>query len=367
MRTLVFFGSMLLFGALLLAGAGLFGLWHFSRGLPDYRQLATYDPPVMTRLHAGDGTLMAEFARERRLFVPVEAIPQRVIEAFLSAEDKTFYSHPGIDIFGIVNAAIRNVQNYGKSKRPVGASTITQQVAKNFLLSNEVSLARKVREAILAFRIERAFPKHRILELYLNEIYLGFGSYGVAAAALNYFDKSLIELTLAEAAYLAALPKAPNNYHPLRKRDAAIERRNWVIQRMLDDNRITGEEASLAKASALVIRKPQPIHSMRAEYFTEEVRSEVLARFSEKGLYEGGLSVRTTLEPRLQLAAERALRAGLMSYDRRHGWRGALIKIDPGRDWFAAPAPGARACRRRALANGRCPERHRQACPHRRR
>jgi penicillin-binding protein 1A len=204
---------------LAVAGAGtvLYGFYHFGKGLPEYQQLADYNPPVVTRIHAGDGRLMAEFARQKRVFVPIEAMPKQIIKAFLSAEDKTFYTHPGIDISGIVRAMATNISRMGSNRRPIGASTITQQVAKNFLLTNEVSIARKAKEVILALRIERAFTKDRILELYLNEIYLGFGSYGVAAAALNYFDKSLDELTLGEAAFLAGLPKAPNNYNPVRR------------------------------------------------------------------------------------------------------------------------------------------------------
>ncbi|HZD26878.1 MAG TPA: transglycosylase domain-containing protein, partial [Alphaproteobacteria bacterium] len=229
-----------------LAGGGVvYVLWRYGRDLPDYHQLANYEPPVMTRIHAGDGTLIAEYAHERRLFVPIEAIPRPVIRAFLAAEDKTFYSHPGVDVMGILAAVVHNLRNMGTSRRPVGASTITQQVAKNFLLSNEVSLTRKIKEAILAFRIEHAFSKDRILELYLNEIYLGFGSYGVAAAALNYFNKSLDELTLDQVAFLAALPKAPNNYHPIRHHDAALARRNWVLERLADDGAITRAQAKV--------------------------------------------------------------------------------------------------------------------------
>ena len=213
-------------------GAVLFGFYHFGRGLPDYDYLADYEPPVVTRVHAGDGRLLAEYARNERVFVPIEAIPKRVIKAFLAAEDKNFYEHPGVDFVSLLSAMVINARNYGTGRRPVGASTITQQVAKNFLLTNEVSVERKAKEAILAFRIERSLSKDRILELYLNEIYLGFGSYGVAAAALNYFDKPLSALTIGEAAYLAALPKAPNNYHPRRRLEAAIERRDWVIGQM---------------------------------------------------------------------------------------------------------------------------------------
>jgi penicillin-binding protein 1A len=328
--------SLLFLMALALGAAGLYGFWHYGKELPDYRQLADYEPAVMTRVHAGDGSLMAEYAKQRRLFVPIEAIPTRVIQSFLSAEDKTFYQHPGIDFLGIASAAVKNLKNLGSNRRPVGASTITQQVAKNFLLSNEVSITRKIKEAILAYRMEQAFTKDRILELYINEIYLGFGSYGVAAAALNYFNKSMDELTLAEAAYLAALPKAPNNYHPYRKRQAAIARRNWVLERMVEDGFVTRAVALDAKAQELGVRKSGPTRIFAAEHFAEEVRRELMARYGEDRLYGGGLSVRTSLEPELQAIAEKVLRKGLIAYDRRHGWRGPLRKIPPGSDWQRA-------------------------------
>jgi penicillin-binding protein 1A len=247
-------------------------LVNYGKSLPDYQQLAAYEPPVITRIHAGDGSLLEEFARERRLFVPIDVIPKPVIEAFLSAEDKSFYTHGGVDYLGVMRAVVTNVKNKMTGRRPVGASTITQQVAKNFLLSNEVSYERKIKEAILAYRIERAFTKDQILELYLNEIYLGFGSYGVAAAALNYFNKSLEEVTYGEAAYLAALPKAPNNYHPVRQYAAAVARRNWVLSRMAEDGHITREVRDREQAAPLVVRPPRRGDVFQAHYFTEEVR-----------------------------------------------------------------------------------------------
>ena len=328
--------------ALLGAGAVLGGFWHYGRGLPDYQQLATYEPPVMTRVHAGDGSLITEYATENRVFVPIGAIPKRVIKAFLAAEDKNFYSHPGIDVAGILRAAITNLRRLGSDSRPVGASTITQQVAKNFLLTNEVSMERKIKEVILALRIERAFSKGRILELYLNEIYLGFGAYGAAAAALNYFNKSMDELTIAEAAFIAALPKAPNNYHPIRRPKAAKARRDWVIARMAEESFISAAEARAAKAEPIIVRKRQATLLTRAEYFAEEVRRELLERYGETQLYRGGLSVRTTLEPKLQAIADKVLRDGLIAYDRRHGWRGPMARLEgpagaaaPGADWAA--------------------------------
>jgi penicillin-binding protein 1A len=250
---------------------------HYSQGLPEYTQLADYEPPTVTRVHAGDGRVLAEYAVERRVFVPESAIPRRVVNAILAAEDKNFYKHPGVDFVAVARAALANVSNYLQGRRPVGASTITQQVAKNFLLTNEVSYERKIKEAILAFRIEEALSKDRILELYLNQIYLGYRSYGVAAAALNYFNKSLDELTIAEAAYLAALPKAPNNYHPIRRREAAITRRNWVIGRLFEDGFISAAEAAAAKAEPLVVRTREAIEEVQADYFAEEVRRARLA------------------------------------------------------------------------------------------
>ncbi len=315
-----------------IAGAGgvLFIFHNYGRGLPEYRQLADYEPPVMTRVYGGDGRLLAEYATEKRIFVPIKATPKRVIQSFLVAEDKNFYIHPGVDVLSVIRAALTNVRNIGSSKRPVGASTITQQVAKNFLLTNEVSWKRKIKEAILAFRIERALSKDRILELYLNEIYLGFGSYGVAAAALNYFDKSMDELTIDEAAFLAALPKAPNNYHPVKKPKAAKARRDWVIGRLLVGGLITPAEAELAAARPLQVRQRSATEYIRADYFAEEVRRQLDNRYGEEKLYKGGLSVRTTLDPRLQAIADTVLREGLETYDRRHGWRGPVARLPEG-------------------------------------
>jgi len=315
---------------------GFYALHHFGRGLPDYKQLADYEPPMVTRIHAGDGRLMNEYATERRIYVPIQAIPRRVVNAFLSAEDKNFYEHPGVDFVSLLRAVVTNLGNLGQGRRLVGASTITQQVAKNFLLTNEVSYERKVKEALLAFRIERTFSKERILDLYLNEIYLGGGSYGVAAAAMNYFNKPLDQLTIAEAAYLAALPKAPSNYHPVRRHAAAVARRNWVIGRLLDDGRITAEDAEEARQSPLETRERDETEVVDAEFFSEEVRRELVGLYGNDQLYQGGMSVRTTLDPRLQTVADRVLREGLLAYDRRHGWRGALTQValeDGNNDW----------------------------------
>jgi penicillin-binding protein 1A len=319
--------------------AGGYYAWRLSQDLPDYTRLANYEPPVTTRVHAGDGQIIGEFARERRLYVPIAAIPPRLVQAFLAAEDKNFYSHGGVDATGIVRATIDNVFNVLQDRRLVGASTITQQVAKNFLLTSDVTFDRKLREALLALRLERAFTKDQILELYLNEIYLGSGSYGVAAAALNYFDKPLDELTVAEVAYLAALPKAPGNYHPFRFRERALARRNWVIARMAEERFITAYEAADARGTELdVTMRPRGIQMRDAEYFLEQARRELLAQYGEQKLYEGGLSVRTTIDTALQEIASEALKKGLIAYDRRYGWGGPVAELAPGENWQEALA-----------------------------
>ena len=314
------------------AVAGL--LWHFSKDLPDYSQLKDYEPPVMTRVHAADGSLLAEYANERRLYLPIQAVPKLVINAFLAAEDKNFYEHGGLDFYGIARAVILYVQNDGSSRRPQGASTITQQVAKNFLLSSELSITRKVKEALLALRIERTYSKDKILELYLNQIYLGLGAYGVAAASLLYFDKSVHELSLAEAAYLAALPKGPNNYNPFRHRDEAITRRNYVIDRMVEDGYVAADAGDKAKKEPLSVTvRPTGARIFEAEYFAEEVRRYIYENYGEKKLYEGGLSVRTTLDTKLQVAARKIMINGLVNFDEQQGWRGPVGTIDVGGDW----------------------------------
>src|SRR5438874_4722210 len=319
MRLLVrFLGFLFAAGTVLfLVGvAGVAGaIWHFSKDLPDYSQLQDYEPPVMTRVHASDGALLGEYSKERRLYLPIQAVPKLVINAFLAAEDKNFYEHGGIDFTGMARAAVLYAQNFGSNKRPQGASTITQQVAKNFLLTNEVSFARKIKEALLAMRIERAYSKDRILELYLNEIYLGLGAYGIAAASLVYFDKSVNELTVAEASYLAALPKAPAALHPVRNRDRAIERRNYVVDRLLENGWIKQADADKARKDQLIVtNRANGAHIFAGEYFAEEVRRDVFERYGEKKLYEGGLSVRTTLDPKLQVMAK-TMTAGLVNFD----------------------------------------------------
>jgi penicillin-binding protein 1A len=317
----------LFFATIALVGLIIF-FAHLSKELPDYRQLAKYEPAVTTRLFAGDGQLLMEYAAEKRLFVPVNKIPERVKQAFISAEDKNFYSHGGIDFTGIARAILSNLKNIGKGRRPVGASTITQQVAKNFLLTSEVSYIRKVKEAILAHRMNKTFTKEHVLELYLNEIYLGNRSYGVAAAALNYFNKSLDELNLEEIAYLAALPKGPNNYHPVKKYDAAVARRNWVIGRMVEDGYVTQEEADIAKQQPLTTIERKSGFLKDAEYYSEEVRRTISHNLGDDALYEGGLIVRTTINPKIQSIATKAFRKGLIEYDIRHGYTGAKKNIE---------------------------------------
>lgn len=317
---------------LFLIGAGAIAVLFYLYGsrLPNYQELSNYKPPIVTRLYANDGHLFAEYAAQRRIYIPVREIPPRLIQAFLAAEDKTFYTHFGIDIGGIVRASLFNIARLTQDKRPMGASTITQQVAKNFLLteiSNSISFERKIKEAILAFRIEKAYTKDYILELYLNEIYLGAGSYGVAAAALNYFNKALDELTIAETAFLAALPKGPSRYHPKKFPERAVSRRNYVIQRMYEDGHITKAEAETALHEPLQSQDEHLLSVTQANFFAEEVRRELLKRYGESVLYKEGLVVRTTLDPKLQEYAREALKLGLINYDRRHGWRGPILKV----------------------------------------
>lgn len=324
----------LFFAAIILIAVTVF-LGQIASDLPDYKQLAKYEPAVTTRLFAGDGQLLMEYAAEKRLFVPIDKIPARVKNAFIAAEDKHFYTHGGIDYTGIVRAVLNNLKNLGKGRRPAGASTITQQVAKNFLLSSEVSYVRKIKEAMLANRMNKAFTKDHILELYLNEIYLGNRAYGVAAAALNYFDKALDELDIEEAAYLAALPKGPNNYHPTRRHDAAVARRNWVISRMAEDGYITAQEAEIAKQKPLTVVSRTSGFLKDAEYYSEEVRRTISHNLGNDALYEGGLIVRTTVDPKIQSIATKAFRKGLLDYDLRHGWRGAEKNIPLEGDYLA--------------------------------
>jgi penicillin-binding protein 1A len=333
MKTLLrLFGFLFAAGSIVfLAGVAAVAaiLWHYSQDLPQYSQLRNYEPPVMTRVHAADGSLLAEYAKQRRLYLPIQAVPTLVKNAFIAAEDKNFYYHPGIDIGGILRASISYIEHYGSNRHPQGASTITQQVAKNFLLTNKVTFSRKIKEMLLALKIERAYSKDKILELYLNEIYLGFGSYGIAAASLLYFDESVQQLTIAQAAFLAGLPKGPNNYNPFRHYKEAVERRDYVIDRMVDDGFITAAQGAAAEKEPLKIKvQPPSPRIYAAEYFTEEVRRYLVQKYGESTLYEGGLSVRTTLEPKLQLLARKTLVDGLVKFDERKGYRGPITHID---------------------------------------
>ncbi len=326
-KTIIYlFLSITLLGFLFLA-ISILGIIKYTKDLPDYKQLRDYSPSVISRLYTGEGSLLAEFSIQKRIFVPVENIPDKVKSAFISAEDKNFYKHKGVDLVSIFKATIINVKHVYQGKRLVGASTITQQVAKNFLLSSEVSINRKIKEALLALRIERILSKNEILELYLNEIFLGQRSYGVAAAALNYFNKSLDELELSEISYLAGLPKGPNNYHPEKNKSAAIIRRNYVLNRMYEDNIISQELALKTSLQPIVSKKFKQNSKIYAPYFIEEVRRQVIDKYQENALYKEGLHVITTIDPRLQKAAIQSLRSGLENYDKRHGWRGPIENI----------------------------------------
>jgi penicillin-binding protein 1A len=322
---------------LLLASAAVLGLEisDISRDLPDYRRLASYEPPIMTRVYAADGSILAEYATQRRLFLPFTMIPKTLIDAFLAAEDSNFYSNPGIDPWGVVRAAITNVRNRGSNRRPMGASTITQQVAKNFFLNSQVSYRRKLEEAILALRLNQIYSKDKILELYLNQIYLGSGNYGIAAASLGYFGRSVRDLSIAQMAYLAALPKAPNNYDPLHDHDAALARRNWVIGRMAHAGFITiaqADEAANAPLGASTHRS-SPDEGDGAAYFAEDVRQQLNDRYGSTQLYEGGMAVISTLDRHLQSLAHKALIDGLVKWDQQQGYRGPLDNAAPGPDW----------------------------------
>src|SRR3984957_3016276 len=328
-RLLVYAGYGLAALAALGVIAGLFSIYTVTRDLPSVEALQNYSPPVTTRVYAGNGAVLGEYARESRIFVPAAFIPKLVKQAFTSAEDRNFYSHPGIDPSGILRAAIKDVGLVLQGRRPQGASTITQQVARGFLLNSDLKMARKVREAILAVRIDATYPKEKVLELYLNEINLGQNSYGVAAAALNYFGKSLDELDVAEVAFLASLPKSPSHYDPRFHHDAAMERRNWVIGQMAENGYITDDQAKAARAEPL-ITQTRALGSQAADvdYYVEEVRRLLYKQYGDKALYDGGLQVRASLDTRLQNYAVSALRSGLVRYDRRHGWRGAKMHVD---------------------------------------
>ena len=309
-------------------------LWNFSNNIPDYKILKNYKPPVSSKVYSGNGDLVADFSKEKRIFIPYRSIPQNVINAFLSAEDKNFFSHPGVDAKGVLRATVNNIKNIMTSKRLEGASTITQQVAKNFLLTNEVSINRKIKEAILAFRIERALSKERILELYLNQIYLGSGAYGVAAASLEYFDKSIKELSYEEAALLAALPKAPSKYNPYRNIKLAKFRRNLVLKNLFDNNFLSFKEYEDLNKKNIKLKKTKRVFLEDAQYYIEDVRKNIIKILSYEKVYNQGFNINTPINLELQKIATDSLRTGLINYDKRKGWRGPLANKTYTKKWF---------------------------------
>ena len=320
-------------GTLIMFVAVIAILWAFSNKLPDYKFLKSYKPPVSSKVYAGEGQLVSDFSKEKRIFVPYNAVPPKVINSFLSAEDKNFFSHPGVDAKGVIRATINNISNVIYSKRLEGASTITQQVAKNFLLSNEVSINRKIKEAILAFRIERALSKKRILELYINQIYLGEGAYGIASASLEYFNKPISELNYAEAALLAALPKAPSKYNPYKNPELAKFRRNLVLKNLLDNNYLKNEDYIKLINTKIELKKRKKIFLEDTSYYVEDIRKYVVDKFGFEKVYKKGLNIKTPLNLELQKIATVSLRKGLERYDRRKGWRGPLTNKKNLDDW----------------------------------
>ncbi|MDC3036274.1 PBP1A family penicillin-binding protein [Candidatus Pelagibacter sp.] len=319
---------------LLLSFTILIVLWTFSNSIPDYKFLKNYKPPVSSKMYSGDGDLVADFSKEKRVFVPYSAIPKNVINSFLSAEDKNFFYHPGVDAKGVMRAVINNIKNIMTSKRLEGASTITQQVAKNFLLTNEISINRKIKEAILAFRIERALTKERILELYLNQIYLGSGAYGVAAASLEYFDKSIKELNYNEAALLAALPKAPSKYNPYRNIELAKFRRDLVLNNLLENNFLNQKKFEELKNQPIKLKKKKKIFLEDAQYYIEDVRKSIIEKLTYEKVYKQGYNINTPIDLNLQKIATMSLRDGLLSYDKRKGWRGPIENLVYSNKWY---------------------------------
>ncbi len=331
-----FFKRLLIFGllsSLLILLSIISILWTYSNKLPDYKYLKSYKPPVSSKLYSGNGVLVSDFSSEKRIFVPYSAISQTVINAFLSAEDKNFFDHPGVDAKGVVRAIKNNIFNLLYSKRLEGASTITQQVAKNFLLTNEVSIDRKIKEAILAFRIERVLSKKRILELYLNQIYLGEGSYGIASASLRYFNKPISELNYGEAALLAALPKAPSKYNPYKNKELAKFRRNLVLNNLLDNGFIDQKQYSKLINSKIKLQKRKRIYLEDSRYYVEDVRKDVIDKYGYDKVYKQGFNIKTPLDLELQKIATQSLRNGLQEFDKRKGWRGPLSNIKKYKNW----------------------------------
>ncbi len=308
-------------------------LWYYSNDLPDYKFLKNYKPPISCKLYSNDGQLISEFSSEKRIFVPYNTIPKLVVNSFLSAEDKNFFKHPGVDAKGVLRAIINNISNLLSSKRLEGASTITQQVAKNFLLTNEVSIDRKLKEAILAFRIERALSKERILELYLNQIYLGEGSYGIASASLQYFDKPISELDYAEAAMLAALPKAPSRYNPYKNIELAKFRRNLVIKNLYDNNYINYDQLKILQEKKIILKKRKSVYLENSRYYVEDIRKQIVENYGFDKVYKQGFTINTPLNLNLQEQATKSLRYGLVEFDKKKGWRGPLLKKNYNASW----------------------------------
>ena len=324
----------LILSGILIGGIAVFAiLWVFSNKLPDYKFLKNYKPSVSSKVYSGEGELVSDFSAQKRIFVPYNSIPKKVINSFLSSEDKNFFSHPGVDAKGVVRAIINNIKNYLYSKRLEGASTITQQVAKNFLLTNEVSLNRKIKEAILAFRIERSLSKKRILELYLNQIYLGQGAYGIASASLEYFDKPISDLNYGEASLLAALPKAPSKYNPYKNIELAKFRRNLVLKNLFDNNYISNKDYNKFIQQEIKLKKRKKIFLEDTRYYVEDIRKNVVNQFGFEKVYKQGFNIKTPLNLELQNIATSSLRKGLEIYDRRKGWRGSLTNKKNSKNW----------------------------------
>ena len=318
----------------LIVFTGIVGiLWYYSNDLPDYKFLKNYKPPISSKLYSSNGQLLSEFSSEKRIFVPYNSIPTVVVNSFLSAEDKNFFRHPGVDAKGILRAVVNNISNLLSSRRLEGASTITQQVAKNFLLSNEVSIDRKLKEAILAFRIERALSKERILELYLNQIYLGEGSYGIASASLQYFDKSISELNYPEAALLAALPKAPSRYNPFKNIELAKFRRNLVLNNLMENNLINEEEFKNYSEKNIILKKRKSVYLENSNYYVEDIRKLIVDKYGFDKVYKQGFNINTPLNLELQEKATTSLRQGLIEFDNKKGWRGPLLNKKYNSNW----------------------------------
>ena len=308
-------------------------LWYYSNDLPDYKFLQNYKPPISSKLYSNDGQLLSEFSSEKRIFVPYNSIPTLVVNSFLSAEDKNFFKHPGVDAKGVLRAVINNISNIIASRRLEGASTITQQVAKNFLLTNEVSIDRKLKEVILAFRIERVLTKERILELYLNQIYLGEGSYGIASASLQYFDKPINELNYSEAALLAALPKAPSRYNPYKNIELAKFRRNLVLKNLFDNNYINDEDYKKFSENKISLKKRKTVYLENSNYYIEDIRKLIVDKYGFEKVYKQGFTINTPLNLNLQEKATKSLRTGLIEFDKKKGWRGPLLNKKINSKW----------------------------------